>query len=62
MSQPSLDLSARQNRAGRSATMAEAMSAIDDGARVYVSPICSVPTALVAAMADDRSRQGWNLS
>ena len=43
-------------RAGRSVTMAEAMAAIADGSTVYVTPICSVPTGLVNAMAEHRSR------
>jgi len=36
--------------------MDEAMAAIADGSRVYISPICSIPTALVQAMADQRDR------
>ena len=32
------------------------MESIRDGDRVYVSPICSVPTALVAAMVEARGR------
>lgn len=43
-------------RAGRAATVEEAMAAIADGARVYFSPICSVPTTLLEAMADGADR------
>jgi acetyl-CoA hydrolase len=46
----------RTDRAGRVVSMAEAMGAIADRSRVYVGPICSVPTALVQAMADDHER------
>ena len=43
-------------RQGRSASMAEAVAAIADGARVYVAPICAVPTALIEAIAAARDR------
>ncbi|MGI9615254.1 MAG: acetyl-CoA hydrolase/transferase family protein [Acidimicrobiales bacterium] len=46
----------KHGRAGRSATLAEAMASVDDGARVFVSPTCSVPTALVAAMTEARDQ------
>ena len=36
--------------------MEDALAAIDDGARVYVSPICAVPTSLVDAMTHARDR------
>lgn len=45
-----------RGRDGRSATLVEAMAAIGDGDRVYVSPTCSVPTALVDAMTEARDR------
>lgn len=45
-----------RQRQGRAATLDEAMAAIADGDRVYVSPICSVPTALVQALTDARHR------
>ncbi|MFN0092022.1 MAG: acetyl-CoA hydrolase/transferase family protein [Acidimicrobiales bacterium] len=41
---------------GRLVSMAEAMAAIPDNCRVYVSPICSVPVALVAALAEHHDR------
>ena len=46
----------RRGRPGRTATMTEAMDAIDDGARVYVAPTCAVPTALVDALVEGRDR------
>lgn len=46
----------RRGRPGRRATVAEAMAAITDGARVYVAPTCSVPTTLVDAMTAARDR------
>ena len=48
----------RRDRLGRSATLTEAMAAIGDGDRVYVSPICAVPITLVDAMTEQRHR--WN--
>lgn len=51
------DFPARQRgRAGRSASLSEAIDTIHDGARVYVSPVCSVPTTLVDAMTEARER------
>ena len=46
----------RRGRPGRAATLSQAMDAIGDGDRVYVSPICSVPTTLVDAMTSGRDR------
>ena len=47
---------ARTDREGRVVSMAQALDAIADGSRVYLSPICSVPAEIVAAMADQRDR------
>ncbi|MGE0729373.1 MAG: acetyl-CoA hydrolase/transferase family protein [Acidimicrobiia bacterium] len=44
------------DRAGRAATIEEAMAAIGDGARVYFSPICSVPVSLLDALAAHADR------
>lgn len=49
---PSPDLT----REGRSVTVDAAVAAIDDGARVYLSPICGVPTTMVQALDDHRDR------
>jgi acyl-CoA hydrolase len=46
----------RPRREGRVVTMAEALDAIPDGSRVYFSPICSVPVAVLDAMADRPDR------
>jgi acyl-CoA hydrolase len=43
-------------RAGVVVSVARALDAIADRARVYVSPICSVPLALMEAMADAPDR------
>ena len=37
--------------------MADAITAIPDGARIYVAPTCAVPTALVEAI--DAARDRW---
>ncbi|MFT7599209.1 MAG: acyl-CoA hydrolase [Acidimicrobiales bacterium] len=44
------------SRQGKSATVEQAMAAIGNGDRVYLSPICAVPTTLVQALADHRDR------
>jgi 4-hydroxybutyrate CoA-transferase len=44
------------SRQSRSATVEQAMAAIDEGDRVYISPICSVPSTLVKALDDHRDR------
>jgi len=41
----------RPRRAGRTVTMDQALAAIADGTRVYFSPICAVPVAILDAMA-----------
>ena len=41
---------------GKIVSLAEAMAAIPDRSRVYVSPICSVPQALVEGLRDHRDR------
>lgn len=46
----------RHGRAGSASTMAEAVAAIPDNARVYVAPICATPVALVEAIAAARDR------
>jgi len=46
----------RRNRAGKSASISEAMAAISDHDRVYVSPICSVPLALVDGLVQHRDQ------
>ncbi len=43
-------------RQGRSASIDEAVAAIGDGDRVYISPICGVPTTMVQALDDQRDR------
>ncbi len=45
-----------RGRAGRAATLPDAVAAIDDGARVYLAPHCSAPTALVEALVEHRHR------
>ena len=47
---------ANTGRQGRSATVDAAMAAIKNGDRVYLSPICAVPTTLVQALDDQRHR------
>lgn len=46
----------RPRRAGRRVRVEAALDAIAEGARVYFSPICSVPVALLDAMARDADR------
>lgn len=43
-------------RAGRTVTLSEALDTIRDGMRTYFAPICSVPTSLLDAMADQHDR------
>ena len=43
-------------RAGRAVSLDDALGAIPDGARVYFSPICGVPLALLDEMAAQRHR------
>lgn len=45
-----------RHRAGASASMAEAVTAVPDGARVYVTGLMGTPTALVQALADNHHR------
>jgi hypothetical protein len=37
--------------------MADAIAALPDGARIYVAPICAVPTTLLEAI--DAARDRW---
>lgn len=46
----------RANRSGEVVALAEAIARIPDGARVYISPICGVPTALVDELARQHDR------
>lgn len=46
----------RSGRAGRSATVKQALAAIADGSRVYVEGGCGAPTGIVEAMAAEHDR------
>jgi acyl-CoA hydrolase len=46
----------RRARAGRVVPLTVALAAIPDGARVYVSAICSVPVVAVQGLVDERDR------
>ena len=46
----------RSIKAGKVTDMASALDVIEDGSRVFVTPLCGVPTAVLQAMADGHDR------